>query len=56
MPSIEGDARETIIGEKLRDVMMGIGFSEVISYSFISADSADLLVERRGLSSPLFHS
>ena len=42
-PSEEGDARETIIGEKLRDVMMGIGFSEVISYSFISADSADLL-------------
>jgi phenylalanyl-tRNA synthetase beta chain len=56
MPAIkaseEGDARETIIGEKLRDVMMGIGFSEVISYSFISSDSADLLVPRReGLSS-----
>jgi phenylalanyl-tRNA synthetase beta chain len=42
-PSEEEDARETIIGEKLRDVMMGIGFTEMISYSFISADSADLL-------------
>ena len=42
-PSEEGDAREMIVGEKLRDVMIGIGFTEVISYSFISADSADLL-------------
>jgi phenylalanyl-tRNA synthetase beta chain len=42
-PSEEEDAREMIIGQKLREVMIGIGFTEVISYSFIPADSADLL-------------
>lgn len=42
-PSEEGDAREIIFGERLREVMIGIGFTEVISYSFIPADSAETL-------------
>jgi phenylalanyl-tRNA synthetase beta chain len=42
-PSEEGDAREIMIGDRLRNVMIGMGFTEVISYSFIPADSADLL-------------
>jgi phenylalanyl-tRNA synthetase beta chain len=42
-PSEEGDAREIMIGDKVRDVMKGMGFTEVISYSFIAADSVDLL-------------
>jgi len=42
-PSEEGDSPELIIGDKIREIMVGLGFTEIISYSFISPDSADLL-------------
>jgi len=42
-PSEEGDAPETLIRDRIRAIMTGLGFSEIITYSFISADSADLL-------------
>jgi len=42
-PPDEADIPEHIIADRIREIMVGIGFAEVINYSFISPDSADLL-------------
>jgi len=42
-PSGERDAPELILREAVRSIMVGMGFSEVITYSFISPESADIL-------------
>jgi phenylalanyl-tRNA synthetase beta chain len=46
-PSIKAsgelDPPEVFLGDKVREIMVGMGFSEVISYSFISPESADQL-------------
>jgi phenylalanyl-tRNA synthetase beta chain len=47
-PSEEGDPPELIVGEKIREIMVGLAFTEIISYSFISPDSADLLGAENG--------
>jgi len=50
-PSDEVDLREHVIADRIREIMVGLGFTEVITYSFISPDSADLL--GAGKESPL---
>lgn len=42
-PSEEGENPELMLGDRLSSVMVGLGFSEIITYSFISPDSADML-------------
>ncbi|MGM0427087.1 MAG: phenylalanine--tRNA ligase subunit beta [Thermodesulfobacteriota bacterium] len=42
-PGEEGEAPELTLREHLRSTMVGIGFSEIITYSFISPESADIL-------------
>ena len=42
-PSDEKESWEVSTGDRVREIMVGLGFSEVISYSFISPDSADFL-------------
>jgi phenylalanyl-tRNA synthetase beta chain len=42
-PSEELDPPEVVLGGKVREVMVGMGFTEIISYSFISPESADKL-------------
>ncbi|MDP6179855.1 MAG: phenylalanine--tRNA ligase subunit beta, partial [Desulfatiglandales bacterium] len=42
-PGAEGDIHELIMGDRIRETMVGLGFTEVITYSFISPDSADVL-------------
>jgi phenylalanyl-tRNA synthetase beta chain len=42
-PSEEKEDPEIATGVRVREIMVGLGFSEVISYSFIAPDSADLL-------------
>jgi len=42
-PSEEGDAPELLIGDRIRSIMTGFGFAEIITYSFISPESADML-------------
>jgi len=42
-PSEEGDAPEILIRDRIRSIMTALGFSEIITYSFISPDSADML-------------
>ena len=42
-PSEEGDAPEISVAERIAEIMVGFGFTEVISYSFISPTSADML-------------
>jgi len=42
-PSEELDPSEVVLGDKARDVMIGMGFTQIISYSFISPESADKL-------------
>mgnify|MGYP003933123589 CR=1 FL=1 len=41
--SEEGRSRELILRDRLRTIMTGLGFTEIISYSFVSPDSADTL-------------
>jgi len=41
--SDERDAPELSISAQIKEIMVGLGFTEIISYSFISPDSADLL-------------
>jgi phenylalanyl-tRNA synthetase beta chain len=50
-PSEEPDPPEFVLGNKVREVMVGMGFTEIISYSFVSPESADQLRARRA--SPL---
>ncbi len=42
-PSEEGDAAELVLSEQVRPILVGLGFSEIITYSFISPDSIDAL-------------
>ncbi len=42
-PSEEGDAPAILIRDRIRSVMRASGFTEIITYSFISPDSADML-------------
>lgn len=37
------DPPEVILGNRVREVMVGMGFTEIISYSFVSPDTADQL-------------
>jgi phenylalanyl-tRNA synthetase beta chain len=42
-PAEELDPPEVVLGSKIREAMTGMGFTEIISYSFISPESADQL-------------
>ena len=42
-PSEEGDIPELVLRDSIREIMVGLGFTEIITYSFISPDSVDLL-------------
>jgi len=42
-PSEEGDAAEVFLHDQMGSIMTGLGFSEVITYSFISPDAVDVL-------------
>ncbi|UCB50492.1 MAG: phenylalanine--tRNA ligase subunit beta [Deltaproteobacteria bacterium] len=42
-PSDEADTPELILPDKTREIMVGLGFTEIITYSFISPDSAEFL-------------
>ena len=42
-PSEQGDAAEVFFHEQVGSIMTGLGFSEVITYSFISSDAVDVL-------------
>jgi phenylalanyl-tRNA synthetase beta chain len=42
-PSDEVEPPEQVMTETLREIMAGLGFNEVINYSFVSPDTADLL-------------
>jgi phenylalanyl-tRNA synthetase beta chain len=42
-PSDEGDMPELVLGDRMRETMVGLGFTEIITYSFIPPDSAALL-------------
>jgi phenylalanyl-tRNA synthetase beta chain len=41
--SDEKESSEMTTGDRVREIMVGLGFSEVISFSFIAPDSADFL-------------
>jgi phenylalanyl-tRNA synthetase beta chain len=47
----ELDPPEVFLGDQVREIMVGMGFSEIISYSFVSPVSADQLQAQEG--SPL---
>jgi phenylalanyl-tRNA synthetase beta chain len=47
----ELDPPEVVLGDRVREIMVGMGFSEILSYSFISPESADQLQAQEG--SPL---
>jgi phenylalanyl-tRNA synthetase beta chain len=42
-PSEEGDSPELFLQERIRSLLTGLGFSEIITYSFIAPESADIL-------------
>ena len=42
-PSDEKESSEMTTGDRVREIMVGLGFSEMISFSFIAPDSADFL-------------
>ncbi|MFO7600067.1 MAG: phenylalanine--tRNA ligase subunit beta [Candidatus Desulfacyla sp.] len=42
-PSEEGDSPELSLQDQIRSIMAGLGFSEIITYSFIAPESADIL-------------
>ncbi len=50
-PSDEVEPPEQVMVATLRETMVGLGFNEVINYSFVSPDTADLLIA--GEESPL---
>jgi phenylalanyl-tRNA synthetase beta chain len=50
-PSDEVEPPEQVMAETLKETMVGLGFNEVINYSFVSPDTADLLMA--GEESPL---
>lgn len=49
-PSDRREAPELAVSEKAREVMVGLGFSEIISYSFISPEWPDILGAGNGSS------
>ena len=40
------DPREVVLGKRVREVMVGMGFTEIISYSFVSPETLDQLQAR----------
>ncbi len=50
-PSEKGEIPELLVRDQLRSIMVGLGFTEIITYSFTSPDSADTLGAEEG--SPL---
>jgi len=42
-PSDEKESPEMTTGDRVREIMVGLGFNEAISFSFIAPDSADFL-------------
>jgi phenylalanyl-tRNA synthetase beta chain len=50
-PSNEAEPPEQVLAETLKETMAGLGFNEVINYSFVSPNTADLL--KAGEESPL---
>ena len=42
-PSEEGDSPELFLQGQIRSLLTGLGFSEIITYSFIAPESADIL-------------
>jgi len=42
-PGRIGEAPELLLRDQIRSIMVGLGFTEIITYSFISPDSADIL-------------
>ncbi|MBW2217813.1 MAG: phenylalanine--tRNA ligase subunit beta, partial [Deltaproteobacteria bacterium] len=42
-PDRVGEAPELVLRDQIRSIMVGLGFTEIITYSFISPDSADIL-------------
>jgi len=42
-PSQVGEAPELPLRDQIRSIMVGLGFTEIITYSFVSPDSPDLL-------------
>jgi len=42
-PSDEKESTEMTMGDRIREIMVGLGFNEAISFSFIAPDSADFL-------------
>jgi phenylalanyl-tRNA synthetase beta chain len=47
-PSEERDPFQVALGDRVREIMTGFGFSEIISYSFISPESVEKLGAREG--------
>jgi phenylalanyl-tRNA synthetase beta chain len=47
-PAEELDPPEVVLGNRVREVMVGMGFTEIISYSFIFPESADRLQAPEG--------
>ncbi|MBW2027943.1 MAG: phenylalanine--tRNA ligase subunit beta [Deltaproteobacteria bacterium] len=39
----EEEDSQDLVSARVKDIMVGLGFTEIISYSFISSDSADLM-------------
>ena len=50
-PSDEDETHELLLHDRVMEIMAGLSFTEVITYSFISPDSPDLLDEKKN--SPL---
>jgi len=42
-PSEKGESAELVLRDKMRSIIIGLGFTEIITYSFISPDSTDIL-------------
>ena len=42
-PPEEGEAPELLLRDQVRSIITGLGFTEIITYSFISPDSIDIL-------------
>ena len=49
-PSEEGASPELGLRDQVKSIMIGIGFTEIITYSFISPDSADIIGAGEGSS------
>ena len=47
-PVDEPNAPKLVVSDRVRQIMVGLGFMEILSYSFISPDSADILKGEEG--------